>query len=156
MLKKCGADAVLLPWSEVISALAASKIEAVLTSCPSAVSLKFWEFLTDTTRVNFAVPLSMININVKAFDKLTKEQQTALEKVGAAMEERQWKMAAKEDSEKTAFLELRGMKIHSKIPPELVKAFQERGKEVIEAWIANAGPVASQLIAEYRKNVQAE
>jgi len=156
VLKKCGADAVLLPWNEVIPALASGKIEAVLTSCPSAVSLKFWEFLTDTTRVNFAIPLSMININLKVFDKLTREQQTALEKVGGAMEERQWKMAVKEDSEQTAFLESKGMKIHSKIPPELVEAFQERGKEVIEAWIANTGPVASQLISEYRKKVQAE
>jgi TRAP-type C4-dicarboxylate transport system substrate-binding protein len=73
VLKKAGANAVVMSWGDVYPALATKTIDSVLTSSQSAVAGKFWEVLTDTTRVNFAIPLNMININLNTFQGPTEQ-----------------------------------------------------------------------------------
>lgn len=139
VLKNAGANAVVMSWGDVYPALATGTIDSVLTSSTSAIAGKFWEVLTDTTRVNFAIPLNMININKDTFNSLTKAQQSTFLKVGREMEIRQWQIAEDAMDAEEAILKKNGMKIHPTISNELAGKLKESGRHIIDEWIKKVG-----------------
>ncbi|PIE65402.1 MAG: ABC transporter substrate-binding protein [Desulfobacterales bacterium] len=149
VLKKGGANAVVMSWGDVYPALATGAIDSVLTSSTSAVAGKFWEVLTDTTRVNFAIPLNMININRDTFNSLTKEQQEIFLKVGRDMEERQWKIAAEAMDAEEAILKKNGMNIHPHISDELAGKLRESGRYIIDEWLKKTGKDGKAILDEF-------
>ncbi len=156
VLKKAGANAVVMSWGDVYPALATGTIDSVLTSSTSAVAGKFWEVLSDTTRVNFAIPLNMININRDTFEKLTKAQQEIFLKVGQEMEARQWKIAADAMDAEEAILKENGMKIHPVISEELAGKLKDSGRYIIEEWQAKVGAPGKKILDQFeakRKNL---
>lgn len=151
VLKKAGANAVVMSWGDVYPALATKTIDSVLTSSQSAVAGKFWEVLTDTTRVNFAIPLNMININLDTFNKLSKEQQQKIVAIGKQMEERQWKLAEEAMVNDENTCEKNGMKITRQVSNELAGKLKADGMMVIEEWIKKVGPDAKSILDEFEK-----
>lgn len=149
VLKKGGANAVVMSWGDVYPALATGTIDSVLTSSTSAVAGKFWEVLSDTTRINFAIPLNMININRDTFNSLTKEQQDIFVKVGQDMEERQWKIAADAMDAEEAILKENGMKIHPTISDELAGKLKESGSYIIDAWLEKSGAAGKEILTQF-------
>lgn len=155
VLKKAGANAVVMSWGDVYPALATGTIDSVLTASTSAVAGKFWEVLSDTTRVNFAIPLNMININLDTFNRLSKKNQEIFLKVGQEMEVRQWKIAEDVMDEEEAILKKNGMNIHPKISDELARRLKDSGRTIIDAWVKKTGQTGKQIIDEFEKNVKA-
>lgn len=151
VLKKAGANPVVMSWGDVYPALVTKNIDSVLTSSQSAVAGKFWEVLTDTTRVNFAIPLNMININLDTFNKLTKEQQAKFVEIGKQMEERQWKLAEEAMVNDENICEKNGMKITRSISSELASKLKSDGQMVIEEWVKKVGPDAKKILDEFEK-----
>ncbi|MCU0560011.1 MAG: TRAP transporter substrate-binding protein [Desulfobacterales bacterium] len=151
VLKKAGANAVVMSWGDVYPALATKTIDSVLTSSQSAVAGKFWEVLTDTTRVNFAIPLNMININLNTFNKLTKEQQAKFVEIGKQMEERQWMLAEEAMVNDENTCEKNGMKITRSISAELASKLKADGMMVIDEWTKKVGPDAKAILDEFEK-----
>jgi TRAP-type transport system periplasmic protein len=151
VLKKAGANAVVMSWGDVYPALATKTIDSVLTSSQSAVAGKFWEVLTDTTRVNFAIPLNMININLDTFNKLTKEQQQKIIAIGKQMDERQWKLAEEAMVNDENTCEKNGMKITRQVSNELAGKLKADGMMVIEEWTKKVGPDAKSILDEFEK-----
>lgn len=149
VLKKGKANAVVMSWGDVYPALATGTIDSVLTSSTSAVAGKFWEVLSDTTRVNFAIPVNMININRDTFNSLTKEQQAIFLKVGKEMETRQWKIAADAMDAEEAILKKNGMKIHPSISDELAAKLKESGGYIIDAWSEKAGDAGKEILSKF-------
>lgn len=146
VLKKAEANAVVMSWGDVYPALATKTIDSVLTSSQSAVAGKFWEVLSDTTRVNFAIPLNMININLDTFDALTPEQQAVFVKVGKEMELRQWQIAedAMVNDEKTCADH--GMTITTEVSDELAAKLRDSGQDVINDWLKKTGNVGKEVL----------
>ncbi|MGW8195250.1 MAG: TRAP transporter substrate-binding protein [Desulforhopalus sp.] len=149
VLKKAGANAVVMSWGDVYPALATGTIDSVLTSSTSAVAGKFWEVLSDTTRVNFAIPLNMININRDTFNGLTKEQQEIFLKVGRDMEARQWKIAADSMDAEEALLKEHGMHIHPNISDELAAKLKESGSDIIDEWLQKTGAEGKEILTQF-------
>jgi TRAP-type C4-dicarboxylate transport system substrate-binding protein len=149
VLKKAGANAVVMSWGDVYPGLATGTIDSVLTSSTSAVAGKFWEVLSDTTRVNFAIPLNMININRDTFNKLPKAQQEIFVKVGRDMEARQWKLAADAMEDEEAILKKNGMNIHPTLSDELASKLKESGRYIIEAWQEKAGAAGKDILDQF-------
>ncbi len=149
VLKKAGANAVVMSWGDVYPALATGTIDSVLTSSTSAVAGKFWEVLSDTTRVNFAIPLNMININRDTFNKLTKAQQDLFIKVGKDMEARQWQIASEAMDAEEAILKKNGMNIHPTISNELAGKLKESGSYIIDAWIEKTGATGKEILDQF-------
>ncbi len=149
VLKKAGANAVVMSWGDVYPALATGTIDSVLTSSTSAVAGKFWEVLSDTTRINFAIPLNMININRDTYNGLTKTQQDIFVKVGQDMEARQWKIGAEAMDGEEAILKKNGMKIHSTISDELADKLKASGSYIIDAWLEKTGASGKEILDEF-------
>ncbi len=151
VLKQAGANAVVMSWGDVYPALATGTIDSVLTSSTSAVAGKFWEVLTDTTRVNFAIPLNMININLDTFNGLPKEQQEKLLKIGKEMEERQWKLAEESMAAEEKILAENGMNIHREVSEELASKLRASGQDIIEDWLKKTGKDGKAILDEFEK-----
>ena len=151
VLKKAGANAVVMSWGDVYPALATGTIDSVLTSSTSAVAGKFWEVLSDTTRVNFAIPLNMININLDTFNGLTKEQQETLVKIGEEMEIRQWKIAEESMAAEEAILQENGMTIHRDVSDELASKLRESGGDIIQDWLEKTGKDGKAILDEFEQ-----
>ncbi len=149
VLKKAGANAVVMSWGDVYPALATGAIDSVLTSSTSAVAGKFWEVLSDTTRINFAIPLNMININNDTFNSLTKSQQETFIKVGRDMETRQWKIAETAMDAEEAILKKNGIKIHSTISDELAGKLKKSGSYIIDAWRKKTGAAGKEILDQF-------
>jgi TRAP-type C4-dicarboxylate transport system substrate-binding protein len=149
VLKKAKANAVVMSWGDVYPALATGTIDSVLTSSTSAVAGKFWEVLSDTTRINFAIPLNMININRDTFNSLTEKQKGIFIKVGEEMEARQWQIGADAMDAEEAILKENGMKIHPSISDELAAKLKESGGYIIEEWSKKAGDAGKEILAKF-------
>lgn len=89
-LKELGGAPLSLPWGEVYSSLRTGMIDSVLTSAESTANGKFWEVLKHFTNINYAFPLNMVTINLDYWNSLSKDQQAALLKAAAEVEQIQW------------------------------------------------------------------
>ncbi len=89
-VNNAGGNAVALPWGEVYSALRTDMVDSVITSSSSGKDGKFWEVLTDYTKINYAYPLQAVTINLDYWNSLTKVQQEAMLKAASEIEKIQW------------------------------------------------------------------
>ena len=151
VLKKAGANAVVMSWGEVYPALATGTIDSVLTSGQSGVSGKFWEVLSDYSRVNFAIPLNMININLDTWNSLTDKQKAAIEKVGKEMEARQWDIAQKAMLADEETLAKNGIKVNKSISKEFTNKLSKDGQQVVDAWVKTVGPDGKKILDEFER-----
>ena len=156
VLQKAGANAVVMSWGDVYPALATGTIDSVLTSTTSAVAGNFWEVLSDTTMVNFAIPLNMITINLDTFNSLSPEEQETLVAVGHEMEKKWWRMAEETMDEEIATLRENGMTVHETISDELAAKLRDSGQFIIDNWLKKVGTDGEEILAEFyekRKNL---
>ncbi len=150
VLKKAGANAVVMSWGDVYPALATGTIDSVLTSTTSAVAGKFWEVLTDTTLVNFAIPLNMININLDTFHGLSEAQQQALVDLGREMEKKWWNEAELTMDNEIKLLREHGMEVHEDVSPELAARLKESGEFIIEDWLEKVGSDGREILNTFK------
>ncbi|HIJ57289.1 MAG TPA: TRAP transporter substrate-binding protein [Deltaproteobacteria bacterium] len=148
-----GGTPYALPFSEVYSSLATGVIDSVITSTPTAVDAKFWEVLKYYQPLNITIATNMINVNLKAFNKLDKKTQDALVKAGKEMEEIMWKKVAVLDKEKEALCINNGMET---VPAskEFMKELNAITEKIRTDWLKDASPDAKAMYDEFMKKVK--
>lgn len=151
VLNRAGANAVVMSWGDVYPALATGTIDSVLTSAQSGVAGSFWEVLSDYSRVNFAFPLNMVNINLDTWNSLSDEHRGIIEQIGRDMEERQWRIAVDVLESDEATLAENGMTIVTEIDPEFAAALAADGEMVIEEWLAETGDLGRSILDEFEQ-----
>lgn len=149
VLNTAGANALVMSWGDVYPALATGTIDSVLTSAQSAVTASFWEVLTDYTRVNFAIPLNMITINLDTWNSLSSEQQDALLEVSAALEQERWQVAENVMVSDEERLATEGMTVITEISDEFAAALNADGILVASEWLESAGDAGQAILADF-------
>ncbi len=145
-----GGNAVALPWGEVYSALRTGLVNAVVTSSASGKDGKFWEILTNFTKINYAYPLQAVTINLDYWNSLSKDQQSAVLKAAKEIEKAQWEASKNEDKVALKMLADHGMKI-SEASPQLAKELDGIAKKLLDDYLSNAGSDVKKIFKEYRK-----
>lgn len=145
-----GGNAVSLPWGEVYSALRTGMVDSVITSSSSGKDGKFWEVLTDFTKINYAYPLQAVTINLDYWNSLTKAQQEAMLKAAAEIEKAQWEAVKLEDKDALDTMAQNGMKI-SETSEDLKKQLDEIASKMLTEYLADADEDTKQIFKEYRK-----
>ena len=145
-----GGNAVALPWGEVYSALRTGMVDSVITSSSSGKDGKFWEVLTDFTKINYAYPLQAVTINLDYWNSLTKVQQEAMLKAAAEIEKAQWEAVKLEDKDALDTMAQNGMKI-SEASDELKKQLDEIASKMLTEYLDDADEDTKQIFKEYRK-----
>ncbi|WP_461209112.1 TRAP transporter substrate-binding protein [Desulfocurvus sp. DL9XJH121] len=142
-LSMAGASPMSLPWGELYSALQTGLADSVLTSAVSGKDGKMWEVLGSFTKIYYAHPLNMLVVNLDYWKALSKDQQAAMLKAAAEVEQHQWQASMDSNNESLKALKDNGMAIADG-SPELMKALK-----------ANAGKMLDEFKAGAKKNTKA-
>ncbi len=148
--KATGIAARKMPFSEVYPAMKAGLLDSMYTSSVSGVDAKAWEVLKEFTPINIVGPVNMVNVNQKAWDKLSKEVQDTVLKIAAEMEDEMWGIAKDSDTKSRVTLKENGLNI-----PEVSDAFRAEldaiGVQLRADWAKKAGADAQKVLDEYYK-----
>lgn len=148
LIKNLGATPYALPFSEVYSSLATGLIDSVITSTTTAVDGKFWEVLNNFERFNITIATNMVNVNLRAFNKLDKKSQDALIAAGKAMEEKIWGKVAALDKEKEALCNKKGI-TSVPVSPEILKNLKKASMPIHKEWLKDAPADAVKIYHEF-------
>ena len=145
-----GASPILLPWAEVVPALASGVIEGVTTSSQSGVDGKFPEFMDYFTPVNWANPINMVTVNLDTWNELKPEHQAAIEKIAKEMEAELWRVSRELDDANLKTLTDGGMEVVDP-SPEFLRDLAASAAPLWDAYVKQAGPNAAAMIKEFRE-----
>lgn len=149
LVKSLGGTPYALPFSEVYSSLATGLIDSVITSTSTAVDGKFWEVLKYFQRFNITIATDMVNVNLRAFNKLNKKTQKILVDKGREMEKTIWARVADLDKEKEAECNKKGIE-STKVSPEMLKALRKASQGIHKDWLKSATPDAVKIYKEFK------
>jgi TRAP-type C4-dicarboxylate transport system substrate-binding protein len=153
VMEAVGATPLALPFSEVYTSLQTGLIDSVMTSTPTAVDGKFWEVLKYYEPLNITIATNMVNVNLKAFNKLPKAQQKALVKIGKEMEDAMWAKVKTIDKEQEAISNKNG--IETVAPSSKFMNDLEKITEKIRAdWLKTAPADGKKIYGEFLKKVK--
>jgi TRAP-type C4-dicarboxylate transport system substrate-binding protein len=137
--------------SDVPTAFATGRVEAMITSPSTGVDSKAWDFVTHYHDTQAWLPRNMVIVNKAAFDALSPEEQAAVTEAAQAAETRGWEMSRVETDEKTQELTDNGITVVT--PSEELKAgFAEIGATIAAEWEANAGADGTALLEAFQAN----
>lgn len=145
-----GGSSVALPWGEVYSALSTGMVNSVVTSSASGKDGKFWEVLSDFTKINYAYPLQAVTINLDYWKSLDKAQQEALLKAAETIEKAQWEASKTEDAVALKLISDNGVRI-TEASPELKKELDAVAQKMLDAYLMDADPMIKKIFTEYKK-----
>ncbi|MFA9239608.1 MAG: TRAP transporter substrate-binding protein [Candidatus Paceibacteria bacterium] len=145
-----GGNAVSLPWGEVYSALRTGMVDSVITSSSSGKDGKFWEVLSDYTKINYAYPLQAVTINLDYWNSMDKTQQEAILKAASEIEKAQWEAVKIEDKDALDTMEKNGMRI-SEASDGLKKDLGVIANKMLDEYLADADEETKNIFKEYRK-----
>lgn len=144
-----GMSGVAIPWGELIPALASGRVKGVATSATSGVDGKFWEFMKYIYPTNHTWGSNMVTINLDSWNKLTPEQQSAIEATAAKLEPDFWEVSRQGDLASIKTMQENGMELVP-ISDELRAAMIERAQQLQADFVArvpDAGPIVEQYKA---------
>ncbi|MEZ5815475.1 MAG: TRAP transporter substrate-binding protein [Hyphomicrobiaceae bacterium] len=151
LLNAVGMNAVLIPWGEVVPALASGAVDGVATSAVSGVDGKFWEFLKASHATNHTWSSQMVTVNLGEWKKLKPEHQQAIVDLAKKLEPEFWAESAKADADSVAKLKSHNMEVVS-VPPAMLAELRSRTKTQMEAFFKKA-PAAREPVMAYLKEM---
>jgi TRAP-type C4-dicarboxylate transport system substrate-binding protein len=152
LLNGIGMNAVLIPWGEVVPALASGAVDGVSTSAVSAVDGKFWEFLKVSLATNHTWSSQMVTVNLGEWKKLKPEHQKAIADLAQKLEPEFWASSAKADADSVAKLKANNMEIVP-VPATMLAELRSRTKPQMEAFFKRA-PAAKEPVTAYLKEMK--
>ena len=124
--------------SDIPTAFATGRVDAMITSPSTGADSKAWDFLSHYHDTQAWLPRNMVIVNKAAFDGLSAEEQAAITEAAAAAETRGWEMSQEETAAKTKVLVDNGITVVT--PSDTLKAeFAEIGQTMTDEWLASAG-----------------
>ena len=141
---------VTIQAAEVAQALATGKINSLISSAQSGVDYKAWESVKFFYDVQAWLPKNMVFVNKAAFNALDKAAQNALLAEAKKAEETGWasSKATAESTKKT--LASNGMRVLQP-SPTLVVELNKIGQQMLDEWLATAGPDGKAVVDAFRK-----
>lgn len=143
-----GMDGVVMPWGELLPALASGRVEGVATSATSGVDGKFWEFLSFIYPTNHTWGSNAVTINLDTWNSLSAEDQAAIEKVAAELEPGFWDVSRQGDLDSIKTMSENGMTLVP-LSDELKAQIAERAQTVQDAFFQRV-PAALPIVEAYR------
>lgn len=144
-----GMAGVIIPWGELIPALASGRVDGVATSATSGVDGKFWEFLKYIYPTNHLVSSNMVNINLDTWKKIPAPQQKAMEELAVKLEPEFWEVSAQADRDALKKLTDNGMEV-VQIPAAMMSDIRKRAAPLLDEYLKRvpaAGPIVKQYLA---------
>lgn len=154
IISSIGMDGVVMPWGELLPALASGRVDGVATSATSGVDGRFWEFLDYIYATNHTWGSNAVTINMDVWNSISEEDRAAIEQVAADLEPEFWEVSRNSDLKSIETMEAEGMTLVP-ISDALMTEIGERAATVQEAFFARvpaAKPIADAFLASQSGN----
>ena len=152
MINALGMAAVQIPWGETVPALASGAVVGVSTSSVSGVDGKFWEFLKVFYKTNHVWSSQIVTINLDSWKKISETNQKAIADLAAKLEPDFWKVSVEADNSSAKRMIEGGMQM-LEVPAGMLKDMRAKTVALEEAFIGRAGPIAKEIIGQYKKDL---
>lgn len=129
IITSIGMDGVVMPWGELVPALASGRVDRVATSATSGVDGKFWEFLQYIYPTNHTWGSNAVTINLDTWNKLSEADRAAIEKTAAELEPGFWDVSRQGDLDSIETMTKNGMTLMP-LSDELKSQIAERATVV--------------------------
>ncbi|MBI3513409.1 MAG: hypothetical protein HY060_04995 [Proteobacteria bacterium] len=113
-----------------------------------------YPYLDHFTAINYAMPLSLVTINLAVWNGLPQSLRAAVRDAAASTEARQWTAIRKRVEENYGRMQANRVTLTTTVPPALVTALKAAGREAVEAWVARFGPEGRLLLADYDRRTR--
>ena len=148
--KIVGAQAVTIQAAELSQALATGGVEAYMSSGSTGFDTKTYEHIKLWYDTQAWLPKNAVLMNKEAFAKLDKASQDGLLKAAAESEARGWKVSKEKNGFYLDELKKQGMQILPP-PPQLAADMKKVGDQLLQQWLAKAGPEGKQAVDAFLK-----
>jgi TRAP-type C4-dicarboxylate transport system substrate-binding protein len=143
-----GATPVTIQVVELSNAIAAGKLDLMLTSSWTGVDTKAWTNLRYYYQVNAWFPKNMVFISKKIFDALDADTQKKLIDAAGVAEQRGWKLSQNTDREYEN--QLVANKIHVSTMDPFIRRYLDRiGENLAREWLKQAGHDELNILLKY-------
>jgi TRAP-type C4-dicarboxylate transport system substrate-binding protein len=140
---------VQMPTTDVVAALAAGTLDAVMTSTTTAAAQKYWDFLKYTVRTNHTWSSCIMSVNRRSLEKLSPTHRDTIVRLARDLEPQFWDVSRADDLDKLKVLEANGM-ITVEPTPALLAAMRAEAKPIVENFIRqvpDSRPLIEQFLA---------
>lgn len=148
IMNAIGMDGVIMPWGELLPALASGRVAGVATSATSGVDGKFWEFMKYIYPTNHTWGSNAVTISLDKWNALSAEDRSAIEAVAAELEPKFWEVSRKGDQDSIATMTGHGMVLEP-LSDTLKTEIAARAGDV-QADFFKRVPQAEPIVAAYR------
>ncbi len=147
-LKNAGSTAVQMAWTDVVPALAAGTINAVLTSDEGGIAAKFWEHTQHFTRLNFTIGINYVHVSKAAWQKLPPDVQEIVRAAAKVAETDAWARSRKRSLENIDVMKKNGVKVGD-ASPALTSHMRNASAELLADWKTKVGPERAATMDKY-------
>lgn len=148
-----GAQSVQVQQAELSAAMATGVIESYMSSSATGYDTRTYESIKNLYDTQAWLPKNAVIVNLKSFNVLDVDTQTAVMKAAAEAESRGWQRSEAKNGEYKRLLTERGMKIH--LPSQkLVTDLQQVGATMLGEWEKSAGAEGAAIVQAYRASAK--
>ena len=144
-----GMAGVLIPFGELIPALASGRVDGVATSATTGVDAKFWEFMKYVYPTNHTWSTNMVNINLNSWKKIPEHHQKTIEAIAARLEPEFWTVSTNSDAESLKKLTANGMEVVP-VGEAMMADMRKRAAPLLDEYLKRA-PAAGPFIKSYQE-----
>jgi TRAP-type C4-dicarboxylate transport system substrate-binding protein len=153
--KALGAQPLQISFADALPKLTTGEIQAVLSSGDGGAGARLWDYLDHFTAINYAMPLSLVTINLDVWNHLDPTLRRAVRDAAHATETRQWIAVRKRVEENHLRMQANLVKLTTAVPAPFTSALKEAGRSAIDAWLAQIGPEGRVLLADFERRTAA-
>ena len=143
-----GATPVDVPMVEVNQALAAGKLDSMITSALTGVENQVWGQIKQYYGINAWFPKNIVFVNQKAFDALPPPARRAVTQAAAEAESRGWALSEAVAQESVSELQRKGIQV-GRAPAELDAELKRLGERFSREWVQSVGNEANKIFIPY-------
>lgn len=148
VLARAGAQAYTISFADAMPRIAAGEVNAVLSSGDGGAGRKLWQYLPHFTEINYAMPISIATVSLKAWNALSPAQRQGVTRAAQATEQAQWERVKARLDENYAAMRQNGVTIQTRPAADLLAALQAAAREPVEAWRHKAGPEGQAILEQ--------
>jgi TRAP-type C4-dicarboxylate transport system substrate-binding protein len=143
-----GFNATILPFAEIPQAFSTGLIEALFTSPQTGIDIQAWDNTKHFTYAGAIFSKNAVVVSKKAFNALSKDDQSNILAAAKKAELRGWEMSAETTKKQIDILKKNGMSAKN-APDEIISKMKSIGLEMMKSWRSKASSEANAVLDRY-------
>ncbi len=149
VMKRAGTQAFNLSFNEVAAKLESGEINAVLSSGDGGAGRSLWKYLDHFSEINYAIPLSMVTVNLDAWNALAPPVQVAMQQAADETMARQWQQMEGRVEQNYRRMRENGMSIVTTIPEDVRVLLAGSAAAAVADWRNKTGDAGKTLLEKF-------